>query len=102
MIRHIQNQRIPLEYQMKLPLNLNFSGLLEAVDGKELSGVVVAKIIKSISIGSKLEKFKAFKDALVAISEVNSFLSTKCLNLIPERCCIHSSDVSTNFDKSKI
>ena len=42
----------------------------------------------------------AFNAAFTAISEVVSFLETKCRNFIPDRFVIHSSEVSINLVRS--
>ena len=71
-----------------------------AVEGKVLSGVVVATIIKFISFLSIVEFAIAFRAAYEAKSEVVSCFDTKCRLFIPDLLYIHSSEVSTNFERS--
>ena len=44
-----------------------------AVAGKGMSGVIVARMIRSTSVGSTCARLSAIVAALAAISEVNSF-----------------------------
>ena len=71
-----------------------------AVAGKVLSGVAVAKTIKSISEASTPPCFRAALAALTAKSEVSSFFAAILRSDIPVRCWIHSSEVSRVSDNS--
>lgn len=73
---------------------------MDAVEGNVLSGVVVAKIIKSISSIVISDFSIAFFEAFIAKSDVFSFFDTKCLFLIPLLLEIHSSFVSINLERA--
>ena len=72
-----------------------------AVAGKILSGVVVARIIRSKSDASMPAISSALLEAISAKSQVLS-LVTRWRCLMPVREVIHSSVVSIVFDKSSL
>ena len=72
----------------------NSDWTMTAVAGNVLSGVVVATIIKTISLLSILAFWRAFFAAAIAMVDVNSPSVTKCLCLMPVLFFIHSSFVS--------
>jgi len=74
----------------------------QPVEGSGISGVTVATMIMSRSIGSTPASASAIFDASKAISLENSSSAVICLSLIPERVRIHSSLVSTIFSKSAL
>ena len=78
-----------------------FAAIFVAVDGVVLSGVIDAKISKSTSDGCKQASLIALATAFPAITEVVSS-STIWRLTIPVRVLIHSSFVSTIFDKSSL
>jgi hypothetical protein len=69
----------------------------QAVEGKGMSGVIVATMIKSICSGVTRARAMATSAALAARSEVCSCLAAMRRSLMPVRLVIHSSDVSTIF-----
>ena len=73
-----------------------------AVDGKNISGVIVATMIRSISSGSILKRLRISLKAAVAISEEASPFAAIWRSTIPVRLRIHSSDVSTIFSRSRL
>jgi hypothetical protein len=72
-----------------------------AVAGKILSGVVVAKIIKSNSLGAMPAISSALLVAITAKSQVVSLVTLR-LSLMPVLLVIHSSDVSIVLDRSAL
>ena len=72
----------------------------DAVEGKTISGVMVATIIMSSSLASRFASDRALLAASVAKNAVVSSSVVTCRVLIPVRVVIHSSEVSTNFDMS--
>ena len=74
----------------------------QAVDGKNMSGVTVATMIRSISSAFTPAASMAFNAALVAMSLVASSSAAMWRSLMPVRVVIHSSDVSTNLDRSSL
>ena len=78
----------------------NFVWTLQAILGKILSGVVVATIIRSISLELMPALFIAFLAASKAKSLVSSSGPTICLSFIPVLKVIHSSVVSKLFSRS--
>ena len=72
-----------------------------AVEGKNISGVTVAHISKSISFGLVLVFFSKPFTHSVPITEVPFPSPFKILlSLIPVLVVIHSSEVSTSFSSS--
>ena len=68
-------------------------------DGNGMSGVMVARTIKSICSGATLARAMARRAALAARSEVHSFLAAMRRSLMPVRVVIHSSEVLTICSK---
>ena len=79
-----------------------FSCTRQAVAGKGMSGVMVARMIKSTSAGSTFARSRARFAAKVAMSEVYSSSAAMRRSLMPVRVVIHSSVVSTNFSRSAL
>jgi hypothetical protein len=73
---------------------------MHAVEGKLISGVMVATIIKSISSAFRPASSRALLAAIVLKSEVACSSLTILLSRIPVREVIHSSDVLTIFSRS--
>ncbi len=73
-----------------------------ATDGKLLSGLIVATMIRSSFAGSKSADFNACFAAFVAKWLLRSPLAAMRRSLIPVRVVIHSSLVSTIFSRSKL
>ena len=67
----------------------------EAVFGKNMSGVVVPTTMTSMSSGVSPACAMAFSEASLPRSDAATPFSTMWRVLIPVRCRIHSSDVST-------
>src|SRR5205814_9954278 len=74
----------------------------QAVEGKGMSGVIVATMMRSICSAVTAAFFSARKAAAAARSEVNSSLAASRRSFIPVREVIHSSEVSTIFSRSAL
>ena len=74
----------------------------QAVEGKTISGVIVATIITSISFGLRFASARAFFAASVAKRPWFHCPSVMCLVFMPVRVVIHSSVVSTIFVRSSL
>src|ERR1035438_9905394 len=72
----------------------------QAVAGVGMSGVMVAMMINSRSVGFRPASARALLAASVAISEVVCPGAATWRSLIPVRVTIHSSEVSTIFSIS--
>src|SRR5208283_5446788 len=74
---------------------------MQAVDGKKVSAVTVATIIRSSSLALMPPYFSAFFEASMARSDVAWFSPAIRRSFIPVRSVIHASVVGTIFSKSK-
>ena len=75
---------------------------MHAVAGKGMSGVMVARMMRSISSGFTPAFCMARVAAWAARSEVYSSLAATRRARIPVRLAIHSSVVSTIFSRSAL
>src|SRR3954451_442560 len=74
----------------------------QAVEGKTISGVIVATMIRSSSEAAMPAESSALRAAAVASDAVVSPSPAMRRSLIPVRWTIHSSLVSTIFDRSSL
>ncbi len=74
----------------------------QAVAGKIMSGVIVATMMSSTSVGSRPRRSRASRAARTARSLVAVPGSARRRSRIPVRVRIHSSDVSTIFSRSAL
>jgi hypothetical protein len=72
----------------------------QAVDGNAISGVIVPQTIRSTSLGSRPAASSARRAAAVPRTAVDSPGPAMRRSLMPVRCVIHSSFVSTIVDRS--
>jgi hypothetical protein len=85
------------------PLRMpSLSCTMLAVDGKIMSGVAVATMMRSTSPGVIPADAIASRAACVARSEVVSSSAAMCRWRMPVRVRIHSSLVSTRFARSSL
>jgi hypothetical protein len=78
----------------------SLSCTMQAVEGKNISGVTVPTMMASISAGLSPRWAKAFREASTARSLVATPLSTMWRSRIPTRAIIHSLLVSTIRSRS--
>ena len=74
----------------------------QAVLGKVISGVIVPQRMRSMSFGASPAASIALRAAAVASVAVDSSLPAMRRSRMPVRCTIHSSLVSTIFDRSSL
>ena len=76
--------------------------ILTAVAGNVRSGVAVAQMMRSMSLGSMPERTRAWREAAMPRSEVSSPSSAMWRCSMPVRSLIHSSVVSTMRARSSL